>query len=316
MVRYDKGTARRGRQYVKDRRSSTGGRSGGLGRGGVAAGGGLGAIIIAILGLLLGGNILGGSGGGSGTSFGLESTNTTTFGSASDVGGQTATVDPDADTIEFMAFLMADIQDTWTELFEQAGLNYQPTALNVFSGSVSTNGCGNATSAVGPFYCPAPNDMEVYIDLDFYDDLATRFDAPGDFAQAYVIAHEIGHHLQAILGISDAVRRAQSEDANNRNQYSILQELQADCFAGVWAHSASNRLTLDTGLPIIEPGDIEEGLAAAASVGDDRIQEAATGQINPHTWTHGSSEQRVRWFRVGFDTGDPEACDTFSASNP
>lgn len=314
MVRYDRSTARKGRQYVRDRRSSTGG--GGGGRVPIAAGGGIGAVIIAILVALFGGDLTGGGGGGGGgTSAGFDPSATSLVGSAADEDRPGGSIDPDADTIEYMEFLMFDIQDTWDALFDQAGLNYEPTLLNVFTGSVQT-GCGNATSAVGPFYCPAPNDMQVYIDLDFFDELQTRFGAPGDFAQAYVIAHEVGHHLQSILGISDAVRNAQAQDPGNRNQYSILQELQADCFAGVWAHSANERLTRETGLPIIEEGDIEEGLGAAAAVGDDRIQAGATGSINPDTWTHGSSEQRIRWFRVGFDTGDPEACDTFSASNP
>ncbi len=305
MVRYDKSTAEKGSKYVRDRRRSTGG--GGRGRAPVAVGGGLGAILIAILGLLFGGGL----GGGDGTSFGLDAT-ATTLGGQVDAGGGVATVDPDADTVEYMEFLMIDIQDTWDAYFDEAGLTYQPTILNVFSGSVQT-GCGNATSAVGPFYCPAPNDMEVYIDLDFFDELSTRFGAPGDFAQAYVVAHEVGHHLQSILGISDAVRNAQAQDPGNKNEYSIRQELQADCFAGVWAFSASNRLTRESGVPIIEPGDINEGLEAAASVGDDRIQAQSGMSVDPHTWTHGSSEQRISWFRVGYETGDPEACDTFGS---
>lgn len=310
MVRYDKSTAEQGSKYVRDRRRSIGG--GGRRRtGAVAAGGGIGAVLIALLAALFG---LGGQGSGGGTTFGLDTTATSLAGPV-DAGGPAAVVDPDADTVEYLQFLMIDIQDTWDGYFDEAGLVYEPTILNVFSGSVQT-GCGNATSAVGPFYCPAPNDMQVYIDLDFFDELSTRFGAPGDFAQAYVVAHEVGHHLQSILGISDAVRSAQAQDPGNRNQYSILQELQADCFAGVWAFSANNRLTRESGVPIIEEGDIEEGLAAAASVGDDRIQAQAGMSVDPHTWTHGSSEQRIRWFREGFVTGDPEACDTFSASNP
>ena len=272
------------------------------------AGGGIGAIIIAILAVLFGG------GDGGGTGFGLDATRTTLTGQV-DGSGASAAVDPDADTIEYMEFLMIDIQDTWDGYFDQAGLAYQPTLLNVFSDSIQT-GCGRATSQVGPFYCPAPNDMQVYIDLGFFDELSTRFGAPGDFAQAYVIAHEVGHHLQSILGISDAVRDAQAQDRSNANQYSILQELQADCFAGVWAYSASTRLTRETGQPIIEPGDIDEGLEAAASVGDDRIQAQSGMSVDPHTWTHGSSEQRIRWFREGFESGDPERCDTFSSPNP
>ena len=242
------------------------------------AGGGIGAVIVALLVALLGGGGDSGTGAG-GSIFDFDGANTTLPGEVA-TGGGAAVVDPDADTVEFLQFLMIDIQDTWDVYFDEAGLTYQPTVLNVFEGSVQT-GCGNATSAVGPFYCPAPNDMEVYIDLGFFDELSTRFGAPGDFAQAYVVAHEVGHHLQSILGISDAVRNAQAQDPGNRNAYSVRQELQADCFAGVWAHSADNRLTRESGLPIIEPNDIEEGLAAAASVGDDRIQAQSGMTVDP-----------------------------------
>jgi predicted metalloprotease len=209
---------------------------------------------------------------------------------------------------------MADIQDTWSEYFDRAGQNYTTTSLVLFTDSVRT-GCGNATSAVGPFYCPAPGDNQVYLDLGFYDELATRFGAPGDFAQAYVIAHEVGHHIQSLTGISDGVTQARQRDPGNANEYSVRQELQADCLAGVWGYSASNRLTADTGQPILEPGDIEEGLQAAASVGDDRLQAQAGMSVNPETWTHGSSAERVRWFKTGFESGDPEKCDTFAASS-
>jgi len=310
VVRYDKSTADAGGKYVRDRRRSTGGGGGrrAPGRAPIIAGGGIGAVIIALLVALLGGG-----GGDGGTSFGLDATDTSLPGQVA-TGGDSAVVDPDGDTVLYLQFLMIDIQDTWDGYFDEAGLNYEPTFLNVFDGSVQT-GCGNATSAVGPFYCPAPNDMEVYIDLGFFDELSTRFGAPGDFAQAYVVAHEVGHHLQSILGISDAVRSAQAQDPGNRNAYSIRQELQADCFAGVWAHSADNRLTRESGVPIIEPNDIEEGLAAAAAVGDDRIQAQSGMSVDPHTWTHGSSEQRIRWFMVGYDSGDPEQCDTFAATD-
>ena len=303
MVRYDKSTAERGKRYVRDRRGEGGGRGGRRVGTPTAVGGGIGAIIIAVIAAVLG------LSGGGGSGFGIEATDLNA--GAVPAGGQSQIVE-DGDTVEYMEFLMFDIQDTWAQYFDQAGLNYEPTIMNIFSGSVST-GCGQATSAVGPFYCPAPNDMEVYIDLDFYDELSRKFGAPGDFAQAYVIAHEVGHHLQSILGISDGVRQAQQQDPGNRNEYSIRQELQADCFAGVWAYSANQRLTEETGLPIIEDGDIDEGLAAAASVGDDRIQEQAGMTVDPHTWTHGSSEQRIFWFREGFNSGDPERCDTFAA---
>ena len=314
MVRYDRRTAQRGEKYVEDRRGAGGRRRVGRRGGGAAVGGG-GALLIALLAAFCGVPALSGGGG---SSFGLD-TQTPFDGSVSgldDVSSTNSTVvDPDADTVEFMEFLMFDIQDTWDLYFEEAGQAYQPTTLVIFEDVVST-GCGQATSAVGPFYCPAPGDNKVYIDLGFYDDLTRRFGAPGDFAQAYVIAHEVGHHIQSITGISDAVRSAQSQDPGNRNEYSIRQELQADCLAGVWAHSANQRLTEETGLPIIEAGDIDEGLAAAAAVGDDRIQAQAGMSVDPHTWTHGSSEQRKRWFTLGFDTGDPEACDPFAVDNP
>jgi predicted metalloprotease len=266
--------------------------------------------LIVILALLL--QMCGG--GSSGLNIDATGSGLGSGGAVAPVGSEQV-VDPDADTVEFMQFLMVDIQDTWDEYFDQAGLAYQYTTLVIFEDQVST-GCGNATSAVGPFYCPAPGDNKVYVDLGFYNELSRRFGAPGDFAQAYVIAHEVGHHIQSITGISDGVRQAQAQDPGNKNEYSIRQELQADCLAGVWAFSAEGRLTEVTGLPIIERGDIEEGLAAAAAVGDDRIQSQAGMRVDPHTWTHGSSEQRIRWFKIGFESGDPEACDPFAVDNP
>ncbi len=309
MVRYDKSTADRGSRYVEDRRDGrrrSGGGGGGFG-GGKSVG--LGGLLIAlVLGVLGFGDVFGGSGG-----FQLDN-QAFPESSAGSVGAGTGSqiVDPESDSTDYMKFLMIDIQETWDEYFERAGINYQPTSLVIFDDVVAT-GCGQATSAVGPFYCPAPGDNKVYVDFAFFDELASpRFGASGDFAQAYVIAHEVGHHLQSILGISDAVRQAQNNDPGNKNEYSIRQELQADCFAGVWAYSANRRLTEETGQPIIEPGDIEEGLTAAAAVGDDRIQAQAGMTVNPHTWTHGSAAQRMTWFRVGFDNGDPELCDTFA----
>ncbi len=309
MVRFDKSTADKGRQYVQDRRRSTSGpRAGRRGGKGIAVGGGLGAVIIAVLVAVLG---IGGGGGGS--AFDIDAAGFDDQSGAVSDSGPINRVDPDADSVEYMQFLMFDIQDTWDVYFDQAGLNYEPTTLTIFTDFVQT-GCGNASSNAGPFYCPAQGDMGVYVDLAFFDDLKRDFGAPGDFAQAYVIAHEIGHHLQSILGISDGVRQAQSRDPGNHNKYSIRLELQADCLAGVWAHSAGSRLTRETGQPILERGDINEGLQAAASVGDDRIQAQAGMTIDSHTWTHGSADQRVRWFTVGFDTGDPEQCDTFAAT--
>jgi predicted metalloprotease len=211
--------------------------------------------------------------------------------------------DAEGETVEFLRFVTGDINDFWSQQFAESGRGtYRPAIVNVFDGAVRT-GCGAADSSVGPFYCPA--DEQVYLDLDFFRELAGRFRAPGDFAQAYVVAHEIGHHVQNITGITSQVEQASRADPGVANRLSVLTELQADCLAGVWGHSTYERGLLET-------GDLEEGLGAAAAVGDDRIQGEATGRINPETWTHGSSEQRTEWFRRGFDSGDPASCDTFS----
>ncbi len=316
MVNIDKGSARRGRQHIDDRRGSSGGRSGGGSLPVGKVGGGLGGLLVMLLLAFFGGGQLTGGEGGSTAGFdiGVANQTETGVGSASPQDTEIeAGIDPDAETVDLMAFLMEDIQQTWVGYFDDAGLEYRFTELVLFTDSVST-GCGNATSAVGPFYCPAPGDNQVYIDLGFYDELHNRFGAPGDFAQAYVIAHEVGHHIQSVTGISDEIRQAQAQEPGLRNELSVRQELQADCLAGVWAHSANNRRT-SSGLPIIEPGDIEEGLGAAAAVGDDRIQAQAGMSVDPHTWTHGSAAARQEWFTEGFRTGDPEACDTFSASS-
>jgi predicted metalloprotease len=210
--------------------------------------------------------------------------------------------DADSDLVDFLRFVTGDINDFWDKQFASSGGTYRPAIVNVFDEQVQT-GCGPATAAVGPFYCPA--DEQVYLDLDFFRDLAQRFQAPGDFAQAYVVAHEIGHHVQNISGITDQVEQARAADPSVANELSVRTELQADCLAGVWGHS-----TYERGL--LERGDLEEGLAAASAVGDDRIQSQTTGQIQPETWTHGSSQQRSDWFKRGFDAGDPASCDTFS----
>lgn len=205
--------------------------------------------------------------------------------------------------IEFVSDVLDYNQETWEQIFTQSGQTYPRAKLAVFRDSVDT-GCGSAQSGMGPFYCPA--DQRVYIDLSFYNELDQRFGAPGDFAQAYVIAHEIGHHVQNVLGISNQVRRAQQSDPRNANQLSVLLELQADCLAGVWAHSAAQRNLLD-------PGDIEEGLGAASAVGDDRIQQQSGGFVNQETWTHGSAQQRSQWFRRGFESGNMDNCNTFES---
>jgi len=208
----------------------------------------------------------------------------------------------------FMSAVLADTEDTWHALFEQIDRPYQEPVVVLFSGAVSS-ACGFANAAVGPFYCPG--DRKVYIDLSFFEELGERFDAPGDFAQAYVLAHEVGHHVQTLLGISDQVRsvRASLGEAD-ANALSVRQELQADCFAGIWAHHA------DRMRQVLEPGDIEEGLAAASAIGDDRLQRQAQGYVVPESFTHGSSQQRMRWFQTGYDEGTLGACDTFSADQP
>lgn len=313
MVRFDKKANKAGEQYVQDRRGQSGRRSSTSGAGlsglGVGKVGGIGGVILMVIVALMGGGLDGLTGGGDG-----GSTNFDIGGAAFEDGEVTSNtadpaLDPDAETKEYMGALMYDIQSVWDEKLN----DYSYTEIVLFTGSVTTNGCGSATSASGPFYCPAPNDHLVYIDLVFYDELASRFGAPGDFAQAYVIAHEVGHHIQSITGISDQVGAAQSADSSKKNELSVRQELQADCFAGVWAYSASRRTNSD-GTSIIEAGDINEGLAAAASVGDDRIQEMTGQQVNPHNWSHGSAEARQEWFTQGFQTGDPSTCDTYSVS--
>jgi len=208
---------------------------------------------------------------------------------------------------EFVSVVLADTEETWGQIFSEAGGTYEQPKLVLFSGAVES-ACGFAQAAVGPFYCPA--DRKVYIDLSFYQDLQDRFGAPGDFAQAYVVAHEIGHHVQTLTGISErnmaARQRAGGVEAN---VLSVRQELQADCFAGIWAHNA------DRSRQLLEQGDIEEGLNAAAAIGDDRLQQQARGYVAPESFTHGSSEQRVRWFKRGYETGSVQSCDTFAANS-
>ncbi|MBD2533147.1 neutral zinc metallopeptidase [Nostoc flagelliforme FACHB-838] len=205
---------------------------------------------------------------------------------------------------DFVSVVLADTEDTWSELFRQDGETYVEPKLVLYSGAVES-ACGFARSAVGPFYCP--RDQKVYIDLSFYRDLKTRYQAPGDFAQAYVIAHEIGHHVQNLLGISQQVRTLQNQvNQTQANQLSVRLELQADCFAGVWANHAQRSRQ------ILETGDIEEALNAASSIGDDRLQKQARGYVVPESFTHGSSAQRVRWFKQGIQTGDPQQCNTFA----
>jgi len=207
---------------------------------------------------------------------------------------------------EFVSVVLADTEDTWRELFKQMGRQYQEPKLVLFSGAVQS-ACGFAQAAVGPFYCPG--DKKVYIDLSFYRDLRERLGAPGDFAQAYVIAHEVGHHVQNLLGIAERIHSAQGRRSQTEaNALQVRIELQADCLAGVWASNAQRARQ------ILEAGDIEEGLNAASAIGDDRLQRQSQGRVVPESFTHGSSAQRVRWFKRGIETGDPGQCDTFTAA--
>jgi uncharacterized protein len=204
---------------------------------------------------------------------------------------------------DFVRAVLGDIEDTWGRLFSQGGGTYEPPRLVLFSGAVQS-ACGQASSAVGPFYCPP--DRQVYLDLQFFRELSERFGAPGDFARAYVMAHEVGHHVQNLLGTAERVQRQRSRmDKASANALSVRLELQADCYAGVWGHSAARR-------NFLEPGDVEAALAAATAIGDDRLQRQSRGVVVPESFTHGSSAQRVRWFRTGLESGDVKRCDTFS----
>jgi uncharacterized protein len=204
---------------------------------------------------------------------------------------------------EFVRAVLGDQEDTWNKLFQEMGGQYQPPRLVLFREAVQS-ACGFASAAVGPFYCP--RDSQVYLDLGFFDDLSSRFGAPGDFASAYVIAHEVGHHVQNLTGIAEKVLQQRSQiDQESANELSVRQELQADCFAGVWGHYAQQR-------NVLEPGDVDEALNAAAQIGDDRMQMQSKGYVSPESFTHGSSEQRARWFRAGLDSGDVNRCDTFN----
>ncbi len=297
----------RGRsQHIEDRRGSSGGGFGGIGGLPIGGrGGGIIGIILLVAVAFLGKSCVGGD-GSSGDSasggFGIEDLEDI-LGQFSTAGGAAGgedpldpADDPDATAVEFVSFVLDDVQGFWDGHFAEAGQNYPEAELVLFRDGVRS-GCGFASSATGPFYCPA--DSKVYVDLAFFRELSERFGAPGDFAQAYVLAHEIGHHVQNVLGINDEVRRLQAEQPDQVNALSVRLELQADCLAGVWAHAAFQR-------DLLSDGDLEEGLDAAAAVGDDRL-----GAGTEENWTHGSSEQRARWFTEGYDSGEVEQCDTF-----
>lgn len=267
----------------------------------IPVGGGLGGIVLIIIVFVVM-NFLGGSGGAGGLG-GLG-------GGQAGGGGAFQSLDPDDDEIQFVNAVTVDLQTFWEERFAAGGKTYPVTETVVFDQATQT-GCGTASSATGPFYCPA--DQLVYMDLGFFNELSTRFGASGDFAQAYVIAHEYGHHVQDALGIMDQVQQQQTE--SNANDLSIRMELQADCLAGVWAHSVYTSPD-QSDVESITDADIREAIGAAKAVGDDRIQEQATGRVNPESWTHGSSDQRAAWFNTGFRQGTTESCDTFSVANP
>jgi len=266
---------------VEDRRGSGGGRMPG-GRLGIGA-----FVILLILSLVFKRDFLSLAGGLGGDA------------STMDSGGEIASTPAEDSTKQFVSFVLDDAQQTWSAIFSTNNAQYEDARLILFRDGVQS-ACGFAESATGPFYCPG--DSQVYIDLGFYDELRDRFGAPGDFAEAYVLAHEIGHHVQRLLGTEAEVRRAQQRNPERANQYSVALELQADCYAGVWAHAAQAR-------GLLEVGDIEEGLGAAAAVGDDRIQRMGGGFVNPDAFTHGSAAERTAWFTRGFESGDPGRCE-------
>jgi predicted metalloprotease len=277
---------------IEDRRGQGGG-FGGLGGGGFripmpsgkAGGiGGIGMLVLIVIALFASG-VLGGGGSGSGPQL-------------------TGAPDPNDSTADFVGFVVEDVQTEWQRIFRADGRTYEVTKLVLYDGSTQS-GCGLADASVGPFYCPA--DHKVYLDLGFFQELHDRFGAPGDFAQAYVIAHEFGHHVQTLMGTEARMREEARRHPDEANELSVRLELQADCYAGVWAHTAYEE-------NLLESGDLQEGLDAAAAVGDDRIQRSAGQRINPESFTHGTSAQRVMWFKAGYADGDPGDCDTFSGS--
>jgi predicted metalloprotease len=256
------------------------------GGGKMIAGGGIGMAVLALVVYLLGG----------------DPSVVTNSGPAAPAERPAEAGAPNDPKVDFVKVVLADTEDTWNDLFRKAtGRPYEPPQLVLFTGAVES-ACGFAQAAVGPFYCP--RDRRVYIDLAFYDQLRERFQAPGDFAEAYVIAHEVGHHVQTLLGISEQVNAARQRSGREQaNALSVRQELQADCFAGLWGRRAKN-VTL-------EPGDLEEAMQAATAIGDDTLQRRSQGYVVPETFTHGSARQRVEWFKRGYEAGTLEACDTF-----
>ena len=283
-------------QDLEDRRGERGGGGGGggfrLGGGRVGIGG---FLVLLVLSVVFKTDLTGALGGGGGVP----------APSAEPAGPPRPPAQTSAEEetlVKFVSFVLDDAQATWEKVFAAGGAQYRRARLVLFRDGVQT-GCGAASSATGPFYCPA--DEKVYVDLGFYDELRRRFGAPGDFAQAYVLAHEIGHHVQNVLGTERKMRQLQQRNPGARNELSVRLELQADCYAGIWGRAAQAQGRLDA-------GDVEEALKAASAVGDDRISEMTGNEIRPESFTHGSAEQRMTWFRRGFDTGSMESCDTFS----
>lgn len=279
---------------LEDRRGASGGgmqMGGGMGGGGKMGLGGL--VVLLILSVVFKQDLFSALGAGGGQA-GYEAP------AAGAAPVQDASEEP---MVLFMSAVLDSVQSYWGRALPAMGTQYQRAQLVLFRNATPT-ACGYGESAAGPFYCPG--DGKVYIDLSFFEELKSRFGAPGDFAQAYVLAHEVGHHVQNILGMSDRVHRAQQQNPRTANQLSVRLELQADCYAGVWGHLAAQQ-------GILEPGDVEEGLGAAAAVGDDRLQRQATGRVSPESWTHGSSEQRMQWFQRGLQSGRAEDCNTFGS---
>ncbi len=285
---------------VEDRRSQPGGGGGGFGRlGGGGRGIGIGTIAVALVaGWIFGINPL--------TILGALSGGGELAPSAQVEPSQGPAQAPTDEMGRFVASVLGGTEDVWTQVFQQAGAQYQKPRLVLFRGATPT-ACGTGQSAMGPFYCPG--DQKVYIDLSFYDTLRRQLGAPGDFAQAYVIAHEVGHHVQNLMGLTDQMEKMRSRVSEREyNAMSVRLELQADCFAGLWAHHNHKSKA------ILEPGDVEEALTAAAAIGDDALQRKSQGQVVPDSFTHGTSAQRQRWFNAGLQSGSVQSCDTFKAA--
>jgi predicted metalloprotease len=275
---------------IEDRRGQGGGFIGG--RAGMGIGG---AVVMLVLSLIFGRNFVTGG-----------TTTNTDNGAPAVANGEVSSSPAEERLVQFVSFVLDDVQSTWRTILAERHVPYEDAKLVLFR-DVTQSGCGTAQSTMGPFYCPL--DEKAYIDLSFYDELQRRFGASGEFAEAYVLAHELGHHVQHLLGIDAQARRLQQSQPGSANAVSVRLELQADCFAGIWGHSTQQRR-------LLEQGDIEDGLNAAAAVGDDRLQRAATGHVNSESFTHGSSAQRTAWFKRGLTTGQIEACDTFGDRGP